>query len=86
MKYIAILLPLFLIGCKAVPVKMSFPEAPTEIMQACPGLKQLKENAEMSDVLEVVTANYSQYHECKVKVDAWIEWYKQQKQIADSVK
>ena len=83
MKYIILMLPLLLIGCKSVPVKMSFPEAPAEIMTACPGLKELKENAQMSDVLEVVTANYSTYYECKVKVDAWIEWYKQQKQISD---
>ena len=40
----------------------------------------------MSDVLETVTMNYSQYHECKNKVDAWIEWHKQQKQIVDSIK
>ncbi len=86
MKFIVLLLPLLLIGCKSIPVKMSFPEAPTEIMAACPDLKQLKDNAEMSDVLEVVTANYSQYHECKTKVDAWIEWHKQQKQISDSIK
>jgi hypothetical protein len=53
---------------------------------ACPDLKQVKENAEMSDVLESVAINYSTYHECKNKVDAWVEWHKQQKQISDSVK
>jgi hypothetical protein len=34
----------------------------------------------------VVAANYGAYHECKNKLDAWIEWHKQQKQISDSVK
>jgi hypothetical protein len=53
---------------------------------ACPDLKQVKENAEMSDILESVAINYSSYHECKNKVDAWVEWHKQQKQISDSVK
>ena len=86
MKYIILMLPLLLIGCKAIPVKMNFPDAPAEMKVACPDLKQVKENAEMSDVLEVVTANYAQYHECKNKVDAWIEWHKQQKQISDSIK
>jgi N-dimethylarginine dimethylaminohydrolase len=86
MKYIILLMPLFLTGCFSVPVKMSFPDAPAEMKVACPDLKQVKENAEMSDVLEVVATNYSNYHECKNKVDAWVEWHKQQKQISDSVK
>jgi len=87
MKYTIILLPLLLTGCfKSIPVKMSFPDAPTEMKVVCPDLQQVKENAELSDVLEVVTKNYAQYHECKNKVDAWIEWHKQQKQISDSVK
>lgn len=87
MKYTILLLPLLLTGCfKSIPVKMSFPDAPTEMKVVCPDLQQVKENAELSDVLEVVTKNYAQYHECKNKVDAWIEWHKQQKQISDSVK
>jgi len=52
----------------------------------CPELKEVKDNAEMSDILQVVTANYATYHECKNKVNAWIEWHKLQKQISDSVK
>jgi len=87
MKYTLLLLPLLLTGCfKSIPVKMSFPDAPTEMKTACPELKQVKENAEMSDVLEVVASNYGTYHECKNKVDAWIEWHKQQKQISDNIK
>lgn len=87
MKYFVLLMPLLLTGCfKSIPVKMSFPDAPSEMKVSCPDLKQVKENAELSDILETVTTNYSQYHECKNKVDAWIEWHKQQKQISDSVK
>ena len=86
MKYIALILPLFLTGCFSVPVKMSFPDTPAEMKVACPDLKQVKENAEMSDILESVAINYSSYHECRNKVDAWVEWHKQQKQISDSVK
>lgn len=87
MKYTILLLPLFLTGCfKSIPVKMSFPDAPAEMKVACPELKEVKDNAEMSDILQVVTANYATYHECKNKVNAWIEWHKLQKQISDSVK
>jgi len=87
MKYIVLLMPLLLTGCfKSIPVKMNFPDAPAEMKVACLELKKVKENAEMSDILEVVTINYATYHECKNKVDAWIEWHKQQKQISDSIK
>jgi len=89
MKFLVILLSAFLLtGClKSIPVKMDFPDVPAELKQACPDLKQTDEKeTKLSKVIEVVTENYSQYHECKLKVDAWIEWHKQQKQISDSIK
>jgi len=89
MKKLILLLPIFLLaGClKSVPIKMDFPDVPEELKQACPDLKQTDENEKkLSKVIEVVAENYTQYHECKIKVDAWIEWYKQQKQISDSIK
>jgi hypothetical protein len=36
-------------------------------------------------MLKVVVTNYGQYHECRAKVEAWIDWYKSQKEIHDSV-
>ena len=87
MKYTILLMPLLLTGCfKSIPVKMSFPDAPAEMKVSCLSLKEVKDNAEMSDILQVVAVNYGAYHECKNKLDAWIEWHKQQKQISDSVK
>lgn len=87
MKTILFLIPLIiLVGCTTVPVKRNFPEVPNEIMIACPELKQVKPTEKLSEVLEVVTNNYGQYHECRVKVESWIEWYTTQKQIFESVK
>ena len=89
MKQILFILPAFLLtGClKSIPIKMEFPDAPAEIKQVCPDLKQIDEKeSKLSKVIEVVAENYSTYHECKLKVDAWIEWHKQQKQISDSIK
>lgn len=87
MKYTLLLLPFLLTGClKTAPVKMDFPNVPEELKVACPDLAIVKDNPELSEVLEVVTANYGKYHECKNKVDAWNEWYKSQKQIYESVK
>lgn len=77
-----IILSLFLIlyGCKtdAVPVAHKFPEIPEELKVACPDLRQTENTEKLSRVLEVVVDNYSKYHECQAKVDAWIEWYEKQ--------
>lgn len=83
MKKILFILPLlFLVGCSVtVPVKQKFPEVPSELVTPCPELQQVKPTEKLSDVLQVVTKNYSQYHECQIKVDAWIQWYNSQKQI-----
>ena len=55
-------------------------------MQACPDLKQTDDTTKLSEVIKVVTENYSEYHECKTKVDTWIKWYTTQKTIFESVK
>ena len=88
MKKIVLILPtLLLAGCLAsVPVKRNFPEVPQELMEACPDLKQTEQTEKLSEVIRVVTENYSEYHECRIKVDTWIEWYSTQKHIFESVK
>jgi hypothetical protein len=88
MKKLLLVLPLmfFLSGCLVTPVKRNFPEVPKELMEACPDLKKTEQTEKLSEVIRVVTENYSQYHECRIKVDTWIEWYKTQKDIFESVK
>jgi len=77
-------------GCamfqKSVPVKRNFPAVPAELMEACPDLKKTQPTEKSSEVLKVVVDNYGQYHECKIKVDTWVEWYNTQKNIFESVK
>ena len=88
MKSIVLIVSAFLLtGClSTAPVKRNFPEVPQELMSACPDLKQVEKTEQLSKVLGVVVENYGQYHECRVKVDTWIEWYKTQKRIFDEVK
>ena len=87
MKLIMLVPVLLLSGCLATaPVTVKFPDVPPELMIACPDLKQTEPTTKLSEVMKVVTDNYSQYHECRVKVDSWTEWYKTQKQIFESVK
>mgnify|MGYP003345646627 CR=1 FL=1 len=70
-----------------VPVTAKFPEPPGRGAQtACPDLQKLKEDAKLSDVTKTVTVNYTTYYECAVKLDAWIDWYKIQREIFESVK
>lgn len=78
---------MLLSGCSTVPVQMNFPEVPKQLRIPCPELKEVKDGTtKLSEVLIVVTENYSQYHECRITVDAWIEWYDQQKKIFEEVK
>ena len=74
-------------GCATkVPVAMKFPAAPESLLITCKDLEQAKPNEEqLSEVLKVVVKNYGQYHECSANVEAWIDWYNQQKKITDSV-
>jgi hypothetical protein len=74
-------------GCSTtVPVRAKFPQAPERLMQPCPQLEKLENEAKLSDVAKSVTNNYTKYHECSIQNDSWIEWYKTQKQIFESVK
>lgn len=88
MKRLLALIPaIVLTGCLTTPVARHFPEVPKELQTACPSLEQVDPaTTKLSEVVRVVTDNYTQYHECRVKVDAWIEWYKTQRSIFEEVK
>ena len=79
---------MLLAGCSTtVPVTRKFPEVPDVLMVPCPPLTQIKEGTtKLSGVIEVVTDNYFEYHKCSDKHDLWMEWFKAQKEIFDSVK
>lgn len=86
MKKMILVLSLLLSACTTVPVARKFPEVPTELNQSCPELKLVGDTTKLSEVVDTVVTNYGQYKECQVKVDSWIEWYKEQKSIFESVK
>ena len=87
MKY---LLPILLLaGCSSfkppVVVSAPWPDAPLSMMEACLDLKPVDTNTDkLSDVLTVVTDNYTQYYLCAGKVDDWNNWYNTQKKIYES--
>lgn len=78
---------LMLSGCfKTVPVKRNFPAVPAELQQPCAEREKTPDSTRLSDVVKTVTKNYSLYHECRIRNDAWIEWYDAQKKIFEEVK
>jgi hypothetical protein len=82
MKYLIVSLALFLSGCLATAPK--FPNIPPDLSASCPELKEVeKGTTELSKMLDVVVQNYGTYYECRVKIDAWLEWHKTQKKIYD---
>ena len=87
MRKLLLLIPVLLLsGCLATPVKRTFPDVPEDLKVACPDLAMLEPTTKLSEVVSVVVKNYGQYQQCQIKVDTWIEWYKTQKEIFESVK
>ena len=83
MKLTLLIATLLLTGCTTVvPVTQRWPEAPgLQATKSCANLKNLDTQPQLSQVAKTVSDNYSEYWQCAVKVDAWIEWYKQQEII-----
>lgn len=76
-----------LAGCQSVPVMPEFPQAVDELKVACPDLQLVPpDTTKLSDTIAVIVSNYGKYHECRAKVDGWIEWYDDQKKIYDQIK
>lgn len=87
---LTLLLCIFLAGCSstAVPIVMKFPDAPPSLMTPAADLNKLPSDKkiEMSDIIQTTNANSKLYYELKIKYEAWQEWYKEQKSIADQLK
>ena len=55
--------------------------------EKAPELKPVPaDKKEFTDLLENVNENYGQYYDVREKYNAWIEWYRAQKEIFESIK
>ena len=81
MRKLLLLIPtMMLAGCLSTAPK--FPDIPPELQKSCPELNEVANGTtELSKVLDVVVVNYSTYYECRVKIDAWLQWHSEQKEI-----
>lgn len=89
MKRLIILAAFLASGCAetVIPAVPKFPTAPEELLKPCPDLKSVEAGTDkLSIILGVVSNNYSQYHECRLKNDTWREWYESQRKIWDENK
>ena len=77
---------LALTGCSMfLPVKRTFPEVDAALKTPCPNLALVPNTEKLSEVITVVTANYSSYKECQLTVEMWNKWYNDQKKNFESV-
>ena len=87
---LALVLCFLLAGCgtTVVPVTMKFPEAPPSLMVPATDLDKLPtdKKIELSDIIKNANSNAQKYYELRIKYEAWQEWYKEQKSIADELK
>ena len=85
---IYILLAFLITACStAVPVAQNFPDVPTVLLEKCPELKTIAgERVTIVEFTRTVSENYTTYHQCAGRTDAWIDWYGQQKKIWEEMK
>jgi len=87
MKYLSLLVLIFLTGCSvAVPVTQKFPKAPDTLMQKCTELKPATKDSSLIDLTKVIVDNYTIYYQCSSLVEGWHEWYKTQQNIYKELK
>lgn len=88
MKILILTAALLLGGCSTVvPVTQRWPEPPgLQATKPCPELQRLGDSPQLSDVAQVVANNYNEYWNCRIKLDAWIEWYQKQSAIHKELK
>ena len=84
MRHYIVLLCVFMSGCITLSSKQDFPDAPEPLLKKCNNLDTInKPEILLSDLMKTVTRNYTKYHDCAATVEAWQEWYEQQRKNAE---
>lgn len=85
-KILAIFLIMLVTGCATGVAK--FPDVPDTLTKPADALTPLdtSKKVELSDIVENANVNAGKYYELRVKYNAWIDWYNNQKKIFDSIK
>jgi len=84
MRYYIVLLCVFMSGCITLSGKQDFPDVPPVLLAKCPELNTInKPTVLLSELMKTVTNNYTKYHDCAASVEAWQQWYEQQRKNAE---
>ena len=86
--FILILVAIILAGCSTtVPVARKFPEADPYMMEPAAELKTLPpDTVDLDKLITNSTENYGEYRKLVQRYQMWQEWYRQQKELFESVK
>lgn len=82
MKHLLVFILVLLTGCHTIYVPIpppAFPDIGEKMKYRCPELEMAKNSEKLSVLLESVISNYGEYHNCKAAVEAWNQWYIEQK-------
>ena len=86
-KLLSISLLCMLSACQtvSVPITSKFPVIPEELLVECGPLFTIdKDVVYLSEYTKTVIENYKKYHNCSNMIQAWQNWYKEQKTIFES--
>lgn len=89
MKIFYVLIVVLLASCSTI-TPTEIPKFPTqyskELMTKCADLNVIEhENVPLTELINLIVANYKLYHECSLKTETWIKWYNEQKRLYDAV-
>lgn len=81
--YLVLPVVFFMAACTTkvyVPIPPpGFPDIGVKMNYKCPELELAKNSEKLSELLSTVANNYGTYHTCRAAVDAWHQWYQEQK-------
>ena len=74
-------------GCASTTVVTTkFPPTTVLLTTECPSLELVPTGTtKLSDLEKIVVGNYTKYHQCANQINGWNKWYKEEKQIYESV-
>jgi hypothetical protein len=87
MKALVLTLTILLAGCASqpVPVKFRLPQMPEILSKECPPLQTIEgDSTTLSQLMAVVAANYSLYHECATQQKSTVEWFQIQRETLEA--
>lgn len=72
MRYALIVLTTLLVGCQTIPSRSEVP-VPANLLTRCEGIPNIKDKANMGDLMKYSVELMRQYNECAIRHDGLVE-------------